>query len=48
MAAKDRICAPNIRTNRTVCGRRVQKQTKTGTWDQVTCPECHAAARAGG
>lgn len=38
-----RICAPNIGTGRTMCGRRGKR---TGTWDQVTCPDCEAAARA--
>lgn len=42
--AKGRICAPELGTGRSVCGRRGQR---TGTWSEVTCSECHAAARAG-
>lgn len=48
VTAKDRICSPNLGTNRTTCGRRITRQTRTDTWDKVTCRDCHAAARAGG
>ncbi|MEJ1087033.1 hypothetical protein WDU99_01735 [Microbacterium sp. Mu-80] len=48
IAGKDRVCAPNMGAGRAVCGRRLTAQAKTGPWDKVTCPDCHAAARAGG
>lgn len=44
VTATTRICAPNTGAGGTMCGRR--KKTRTGTWDQVTCPECMAAGRA--
>jgi len=46
VTAATRVCAPNLAGGRTACGRRMTSKTKTGDWDQVTCPECHAAARA--
>jgi len=38
-----RICAPNIDTGRAYCGR---KNTRTAEWQDVTCADCHSAARA--
>ena len=38
-----RVCAPNVDTGKAYCGRRGER---TGTWDQVTCADCHAARRA--
>lgn len=39
----ERICAPNLDTGRSVCGR---KNKRTDEWVRVTCADCHAAARA--
>ena len=39
----ERVCAPNLDTNRAYCGR---KNKRTDEWVRVTCSDCHAAARA--
>lgn len=39
----ERVCAPNIDTGRSLCGR---KNKRTDVWTRVTCSDCHAAARA--